>query len=139
MDIGISNSNKSLNPKSSVAPHEQEAQSSSTDQSLLTLSTLDAPYFWHADAEETDKENYTSRVGFRVGVGQSDRNTYSTNGAKVETYGKNLPGNGGDEEQTEDEDEEEDSDLVGPIHPVFVVPWGVAEKARKYFEDITGF
>lgn len=31
------------------------------------------------------------------------------------------------------------SEKIGLMHPVFVVPWGVAEKGRRYFERYIGF
>jgi len=33
----------------------------------------------------------------------------------------------------------DEDDLVKPIHPVFVVPWGRAEQTREHFEGKVGF
>ena len=30
-------------------------------------------------------------------------------------------------------------DTVGAMHPVYVIPWGVAERSRAYFESKQGF
>ena len=123
---------------------EQRSGFPSEDQSFFT-STLDAPYSWHADVGETEKEKRAGRDSLRNeagGAGDDGDNhngTNGTDGAHVENGAKNVPDIDGGREQKEKEEGEEDDDPIGPMHPVFVVPWGVAEKARRYFEGITGF
>ena len=34
---------------------------------------------------------------------------------------------------------DEDEDVIGAMHPVFAIPWGTAEKARRYFENKVRF
>jgi hypothetical protein len=45
-----------------------------------------------------------------------------------------VPAEYGESEQVYDEE-----DVVEPIHPVFVVPVGVAERTRRYFEGMEYF
>ncbi|KAL0256481.1 CAAX farnesyltransferase (FTase) subunit beta [Diplodia seriata] len=33
----------------------------------------------------------------------------------------------------------DEEDRVGKVNPVYVLPWGVAEAARRYFEEKVGF
>ena len=145
-NLVISNPNgeKPVEPETLPSAYlEQRSGFPSEDQSFFT-STLDAPYSWHADVGETEKEKRAGRDSLRNeagGAGDDGDNhngTNGTDGAHVENGAKNVPDIDGGREQKEKEGEEQD-DPIGPMHPVFVVPWGVAEKARRYFEGITGF
>lgn len=53
------------------------------------------------------------------------------------------PLNAGFNWTAEDADEEgrvwDEEDRVGKINPVYVLPWGKAEEARRWFEDKVGF
>ena len=78
------------------------------------------------DADETENENKTSSASVQ-------------NGDDVVNVGKCVPEDREGGQDDEDEEDEEDGDVIGPMHPVFVIPWGVAEQARRYFEDYAGF
>ena len=114
-------------------PQEPQTQSESTIDQPFFSPILDAPYYWHVDA---DKNKSHSAHQF----------SSSSKTSKDGTVPSNVDRNGsaGDikdilKEEEEEMEMEKDSEKIGSMNPVFVIPWGVAEKARRYFERIVGF
>lgn len=109
---------------SSVSSTSQQSQpkSETINHRSLLSPVLDAPFHWHVDSDYS--KNSSTR----------------DNGMALIDVGDNRDGEDKIHTTVEGKTEEKIySEKIGSMHPVFVVPWGVAEKGRRYFERFIGF
>ena len=112
-------------------PRQSPPQSESINHQPLFSSILDAPFYWHADADK-NKSRSTHQISSSSSAGKDGVGSSGIDGNRCRE---------GTIDTVEEREWEvkKDSEKVGLMHPIFVVPWGVAEKGRRYFERFPGF